>query len=90
MADKFMGIVSQMTFLLFLASVAVLEYILHKEPGRRTQTTETKRNDFKNVSPHELPPRSGLASLAEAVDRHGNGETVGTLDDQAARKPGNG
>jgi hypothetical protein len=88
MADESLRIVPLMTFLLFLASVAALECILHRDRPGSTQTTETKQNDFRKTSPHESPSGSGLAALSEAVDRQGHGKAVGTLDNEAAHKPG--
>ena len=64
-----------MTFLLFLASVAVLEYILHKdEPSQRRSSVDKK--NLSRVPWSGLPADSSLASLAQALERHGRGKPV--------------
>ena len=64
-----------MTFLLFLASVAVLEYILHKDKPSQRRSSVDQENP-SGVSWNSLPPDSSLASLAQALEEHGRGETV--------------
>ena len=77
-----------MTFVLFLASMAVLEYILRGEQPSR-QTTEIKEDRTKNSTASNPPADSGLLSLAQAIERQGSGQPVGTLDHQETlRKEG--
>jgi len=86
--DQFPGIVLFMTFVLFLASMAVLEYILRGEQPSR-QTTEIKEDRTKNSTASNPPADSGLLSLAQAIERQGSGQPVGTLDHQETlRKEG--
>jgi len=78
-----------MTFLLFLASLAVLESILHRDrPGSHHQT-EKKEVPLNKTAGDDLAEGPGLLSLAQAVERHGRGETIGTIDHgEAVHKPG--
>jgi hypothetical protein len=66
-----------MTFILFLASVAVIEYILNRDSHRQPQTTDCEKLTSKS---QPASADSGLLNLAQAVDVHGRGETVGTSE----------
>jgi len=64
-----------MTFILFLASVALIQYILDRDSQERAQAIKSEE-----LTSRSQPPTSdsGLFNLAQAVDLHGRGETVGT------------
>jgi len=72
-----------MTFLLFLVSVAVLEYILRHEPPGKPRIHGNPPDARDESAP------DSLISLAESVERYGSGETIGTENTpQAVHKPG--
>lgn len=74
-----------MTFILFLASVAVIEYIFKRDLRRRAQATTNKSLSSTSTP---APADSGLFNLAQAVDLHGRGETVSTSEaPEPAHKP---
>jgi hypothetical protein len=64
-----------LTFLLFLVSIAVLEYIVCRRQPKGT--TEDSQPPAEITSPAEDEDRwkAGLAALSEAVERHGRGES---------------
>ena len=69
-----------MTFLLFLASLAVVEYLTRKAvspagapPKERTQFDETTQR-------HAVAqPTHGLAALSQVLEEYGRGNTPGTV-----------
>lgn len=72
-----------MTFLLFLVSVAVLEYILRREPSGE------RRMEGNPPATRDEPAPDGLRTLAETVERYGSGPTIGTeKNTPAVHKPG--
>ena len=77
-----------MTFLLFLASLAVIEYILSRDRPDPTQVIDNKT--LKSMKPQPVRDvSSGLLSLAEAIEERGRGQEVGTADhEQPTHKPG--
>jgi len=77
-----------MTFLLFLASVAVIEYILRRDrpPSGQPPIKKQVRSYAMSSTP---AADTGLLSLAQAVEQHGQGPETGTVDhEQAAHKSG--
>jgi hypothetical protein len=63
-----------MTFLLFLASLAALEFIV-----RRSTTTPGNRNKEaqpQKVKRHDVNSEPGLMALAHAVEQQGSGQMV--------------
>ncbi len=64
-----------MTFLLFLAALALMEYIVNRKSPPVSQTTkETKEYSVQNAA------SSGLFSLAQAVDKPAGTPTDSTED----------
>jgi hypothetical protein len=69
-----------MTFLLFLVSVAVLEFILRR-PG---ETPETSRQPLAHQRVKDRPPdaapdhTTGLLALGRALEQYGRGQTPST------------
>lgn len=77
-----------MTFLLFLASLAVIEYILSRDRSNPTQTNDNKQL-ISEQSTRVPTADSGLLSLAKAIEEGGRGQQVGTVDhEQPAHKQG--
>lgn len=70
-----------MTFLLFLASVAVLEYILGRE---KRSTVHPPKNQWVSAE------SGGLMALANAVEQQGRGQTAGTVEPLTAVPKGEG
>ena len=72
-----------MSFLLFLASLAVMEYILSRKPHRAPQKPRNKGDTAEtNLSP------DGLISLARAVGHSESNLTVGTPEPSASAPKG--
>lgn len=71
-----------MTFLLFLASVLAMEYLIRREPSpkRREPKLPTHQSRASPVKPLEQPV-GGLAALGNALDLYGRGDTPGTVVD---------
>jgi hypothetical protein len=67
-ADKELETVPEMTFLLFLASLAALEYVVRQSPSRPERS--------RRAEPPETASAEGLHSLAQAIEQHGRGEPV--------------
>ena len=67
--------VPEMTFLLFLVSLAALEYILRRNPSR-------PRPGDRYDEPGDVPASMGLHSLAQAVEEHGSGKPVGHSEEK--------
>lgn len=68
-----------MTFLLFLISVAVLEYIVRRPgpiPETGLQFLAKRRAEERSADPAPLTP--GLFALGQALDRGGRGLSPGT------------
>lgn len=69
-----------MTFLLFLASLAVMEYLVRKprkKPDANTKTTARTDAGSRNPTPLATP-MPGLLALGQALEAQGQGETPGT------------
>ena len=76
--DKELDTVKEMTFLLFLASLAALEYVLRRNPSR-----PAPRNRFDE--PRDIRATAGLHSLAQALEQHGRGKSVGQTEEKLAK-----
>ena len=77
-----------MTFFLFLASVAVLEYILTREK-HATRPGNTKKFPLPPNLAKQPAADSSLASLANALEQFGTPPDVSTPQHQeAVHKPG--
>ena len=71
---------SKMTFMLFLISLAVLEFIVRR-PGETSKTgwQPLARQQAKGTPADSVPTlATGLLALGQALDQCGRGETPGT------------
>lgn len=64
-----------MTFILFLASLAVFEYLTRHETPPLRRPPRPKRSETAAAS----QPTQGLSALANALDDYGRGNTPGTV-----------
>lgn len=69
-----------MIFLLFLVSVAVLEYVVRRPEGAGGGSSRpgTKEHTDSKRPADPVPASTGLHTLGDALDQYGRGQTPGT------------
>jgi len=74
-----------MTFLLLLASIAVVEYIVSRQ--RDTKYSRQGRLKKTEIPGEEQPEGHGLMALGQAIEREGSGRTPSNIPGKAHLKP---
>jgi hypothetical protein len=84
-ADNHIRSVAAVTFLLFVVSMAVLEYVMRRRPGniKNESRMAIKKSQLDTLNPGDGTP--GLAELSRAVEQEGRGAETGTPDRTEAR-----
>ena len=76
-----------MTFLLFLASLAVIEFLVRKPRGKADEPAKVvgSGGDTSRAAPPQAIPMPGLTALGRALEAQGRGEVPG--DERVPRVP---
>jgi hypothetical protein len=75
-----------MVFVLFLTSLAVIEYLLHRDRADKKQAPENQAVIPQQARLSQTDPGS-LLSLADAIERQGRGSGIRTRDEGTAADP---